>query len=630
MLTLAPYYAAASLVLHLIAAFLASKTEGSGAKVAGIITLAILISAGHDVLSLLSFDASDPTPATFQGLHSLVGPLRVFLGAALIAIVRRGQAVVGQIDEGLRHAVIVEEVAARAERSWRTMFERAPDGYILMELDGTLLRINQAAEKLSGWSGQDAVGKTLFEMDVIAAEDLELAVSELEALAEGKPAGPSRYRLTRPDGSQVDIESLGYPVEMDDRVQVLTIFRDRTPMQEAEQALARSRARLEEAQLIANLGTWEYDVAADAVWFSNEVQHFYGSSDESRGRTLQEALSVIDAKDLPRVRKSVEEVIAGTRKVLTEEYMQHTPDGRSMRLRMKARPNLDDKGKVVRVLGVSQDISEIREAEKEIRALNTALERRVSERTADLEHAISELEAFSYSVSHDLRGPLRTIAGFADLLRDKEQERLDEESLDWLSRMRSSAVRLSGMIDNLLQLSRFTRVEPEWTDVNLATMARSIVDELRSTETERDIELRFASPEEQLMVQGDEGLLHVVLQNLIGNSWKFTSGVEEPIVEIGCTREDGEKVWYVRDNGAGFDAQHKHKLFKPFQRLHGVHEFDGSGIGLATVERIIHRHGGRIWAEGRLREGATFWFTLGEEQAPPEEPRLPFPRTPQL
>jgi light-regulated signal transduction histidine kinase (bacteriophytochrome) len=256
----------------------------------------------------------------------------------------------------------------------------------------------------------------------------------------------------------------------------------------------------------------------------------------------------------------------------------------------------DEGGRLQGFGKVTRDITERKQAEQEILL-----------RTAELEAANKELEAFSYSVSHDLRAPLRAIDGFSQALLEDYGGRLDATGQDYLRRVRSATQRMGVLIDDLLNLSRVARAEMRREPVDMSQMAKTIAADLRSAQPERQVDIAI-SP--RLQAEGDSRLMRVVLENLIGNAWKFTSKRESAQIEFGATQSNGTKAFFVRDNGAGFDQAHADRLFGAFQRLHGMNEFPGTGIGLATVQRIIHRHGGRVWAEGEVNKGATIYFTL--------------------
>ncbi len=259
------------------------------------------------------------------------------------------------------------------------------------------------------------------------------------------------------------------------------------------------------------------------------------------------------------------------------------------------------------VLGVSTDVTARVHAEEQLVALNNELEERVRQRTAELATANKELEAFAYSVSHDLRSPLRGIDGWSLALVEDYGASLDERATGYLARVRGEIQRMGRLIDDLLSLSRLSRAAIAWQRVDLSGLVHAHVARLREREPERAVTVHVAP---NVVVRGDNVLMGAVVQNLLENAWKFTSRRDAGTIEFGAEGDEQMMTCWVRDNGAGFDMSHATKLFAPFQRLHTTKEFPGTGVGLASVQRIVHRHGGRIWAEGVPQQGAVFRFTL--------------------
>lgn len=282
-------------------------------------------------------------------------------------------------------------------------------------------------------------------------------------------------------------------------------------------------------------------------------------------------------------------------------------DGQSIEVLLTISPVRDARGRAQGASAIARDITGQKRAEEQIRELNAALERRVAERTAELQAVNKELETFSYSVSHDLRTPLRAIDGFCQVLIEDYAGKLDFEGRDLLLRMRAASQRTDAMILGILELSRTTRSELHRRTVDMSVMARAVALELRKADPGRQVEFEIAA---DLVVAADPDLLRVVLENLLGNAWKFTSKHSSARIEVGSLQKEGQTVLFVRDDGVGFDMAHAGKLFGAFQRLHTPSEFEGAGVGLSNVQRIIHRHGGRIWAEAELEKGATFFFTM--------------------
>ncbi len=389
-------------------------------------------------------------------------------------------------------------------------------------------------------------------------------------------------------------------------------LRARLERRRSEEAARQAAAKLrEQASLI--------DMAQDAIvvrnldrtlrFWNKGAERLYGwRSDEVLGKTM-ETLMYRD----PHMLKSRFDQILATDGDWTGELEQMASDGSALHVEARSSVLRDENGQVHGVMAVVTDIRERKQAREEILQLNASLEERVEQRTAQLKFANHQLEAFSYSVSHDLRSPLSSVNGFSSLLEKALTQPgaapLNARTQHYLARIRAGVEQMGGLIDAMLSLAQVSRSSLSWGPVDLSALAEALLLELREREPQRAVQLQV---EPGLRTLGDARLLRQVLANLLGNAWKFSAGQACTCIEVGHqAASTGETVYFVKDSGAGFEMAYVEKLFSPFQRLHTDAEFVGTGIGLATVQRIIARHGGKVWAESVQGQGATFYFTLG-------------------
>ena len=454
--------------------------------------------------------------------------------------------------------------------------------------------------------------------NAIAAYDPDSAAmieaSFARLVADGEPYD-LELGLVRADGERIWVRTIGRPVIEDGRVvRVGGHIADITERKRAEEELAETAGLLERTQQISKTGGWEYDLATGKLTWTDEVYRIYGSERRYGPVELERAIAAFDPESAPIISAALERLVADGEPSDLEVGLIRA-DGQRIWVRVVGEAVIEG-GRVVRVRGIIADVTDRRLAEEEIRALNAELEQRVAARTIELERVNHELETFAYSVSHDLRAPLRAVDGFSKVLLDDYAEKVGEDGRHYLERVRAGAVRMGMLIDEILQLSRLSRQRFEREPIDISALAREIVAELSSVEPDRQVEVEI---EDGLVAEADRGLVQSVLQNLLGNAFKFTAKTERARVRFGAIEQDGVPVYFVADNGAGFEMAHAKGLFRPFQRLHRESEFPGSGIGLATVVRAVHRHGGAIWARGAVNQGATFQFTLTPGAHPPAD-----------
>ncbi len=551
-------------------------------------------------------------------------------------------------NEALRAEIIEREHAEEKLRMQTTAMESAANGIVITDRSGTILWVNPAFTHITGYTAEEAISQNP------------------RVLKSGKQH-PSFYKNLwdtillgqvwrgeiinrRKDDSLYAEEMTITPVRnvRGEITHFIAIKQDITERKQVEEI-----TKLEEARLRSVLKISQHPSApmrelldlalGEAIALSgSKFGYLYYYNEDTKeftlhawSRDVMKECTIREPQTIYQLEKTGlwGEAVRQRKAIVVNDFSapdplkKGYPEGHANLFRYFTIPVFSE-GRIVAVVGIANkptdytdaDVNQLtfmmdsvwkiierKLAEEEIRRLNEELEGRVIERTAQLETTNKELEAFSYSVSHDLRAPLRGIDGFSNLLLKGCADKLDKQGKDYLQRVRNATQQMGQLIDELLKLSRIARVEMRREKVNLSVMAASIADELRSTNPDRNVEFMI---QENLIEEGDPRLLEIALQNLLGNAWKYSRNKQTTAIEFGTFMRDSAKVYFVRDNGAGFDMRYVNKLFGAFQRLHSMAEFEGTGIGLATVQRIIHRHGGNIWAEAGLNKGATFYFTL--------------------
>ncbi len=466
-------------------------------------------------------------------------------------------------------------LVATAQVVWTT----PPDG---MVEDMPMWReyTGQTVEQVRGWGWLEA----------LHPEDRERTAAVWSKAVETRSMYETEFRIRRSDGQYRHFSIRGVPVleqngSIREWVGTCTDIHER---KQIEDELRRQAALLD----LAHDAILVRDLQSKVVYWNRGAEETYSwSAKEAVGRLVHELLQTRFPVPLPDIEA------AFLQNGEWEGELQHfTHEGRSIVVASRWSLQRDRNGAPANILEINRDISDRKQLEDSLR-----------QRTLELENSVAELEAFSYSVSHDLRAPLRSVDGFSQILLEDYRDEVDAEGQDYLRRIRVASQNMGQLIDALLQLSRVMRSELAREPVDLSLLALSTAALIQKAEPSRQVRLHIANG---LQARGDRRLLGVALQNLLQNAWKFTARNPDPNIEFGSTQKDGTTAYYVRDNGIGFDMTYVGKLFTPFQRLHAREQFEGTGIGLATVQRIIKRHGGRVWAEGAVGKGATFYFSL--------------------
>jgi PAS domain S-box-containing protein len=438
----------------------------------------------------------------------------------------------------------------------------------------------------------------------IHPDDIGRLSEEIDMSARNLSPWYSEFRYQHPDKGEVWIEVRFTPVRDADRGTIwYGIVLDITERKQAERELQELSNR--QQALLATIPeiVIQTDVNKIYTWTNKAGIEFFG--DDVIGKEAD--YYFVGEQDTYDI---VQPLFEGDENLIYVESWQRRQDGQKRLLAWWCRTLKDEAGNVTGALSTARDITEMKQAEDEIRKLNTELEQRVEERTSQLQATNKELGAFAYSVSHDLRAPLRAIDGYTRILQEDYEPFLDQEGKRICSVIRDNAHNMASLIDDLLSFSRLGRAEIEVSNIDMANMARAIFFEVTDPEERDKIDLQINSLPP---VQGDPSLMRQVWINLLSNAVKFTSKLKKPVIQVLGKRQRNEIIYTVKDNGAGFDMEYANKLFGVFQRLHSTSEFEGNGVGLAIVQRVIHRHKGRVWAEGAVNKGAKFSFALPDK-----------------
>lgn len=490
------------------------------------------------------------------------------------------------------------------ETRFRGLLNSAPDAIVIVDQAGKINLVNSQTEKWFGYSRDELLGQPVERL--IPERFHQTHVNNRQRYTAtpvaGRMSAAGNLFGVRKDDTEFPVEVSLSSLETEQGLLITSIIRDITTRKQSEEAQRQVQARYQD--LVNNLPVGVYRNTIDIGGCFVEVNPTMATIFEAA--SIKDLLShslgelYCDTNEY----KAFSDKVVRNNYVIGEEVQLKTLQGREFTAAITAVVK-QDATNTMYFDGIIEDITVRKENERHIRHLNDSLRAR----SAELETINRELEAFSYSVSHDLRAPLRAIDGFSSTLLKDYADELDDKGKDRLNRVRSATQRMALLIDDLLKLSRVSRAEIKWESIDLGKITSAVMEELRQIDAQRNVQISIQA---DLFIQGDTRLLRIVMDNLLGNAWKFTGLAPNALIEVGSTTHGSEVVYFVRDNGAGFDMAYTNKLFGAFQRLHDNSEFPGNGIGLATVQRIIHKHGGRIWAESAVGKGATFYFTLAQ------------------
>lgn len=529
---------------------------------------------------------------------------------------------IGGISTDFTDKKRAEEKLEESEKKYRDLFDSNPVPMWVYDLKTLeFLEVNQTAINNYGYSRDEFLQMTL--KDIRPRGEIEKLINDLRNKRQDfQKSGEWKHQYK--DGTLIDVEITSHVIEYQNRKASLVMAQDITQRKLIQAELRKSENRysafvkqssdaiclfeLEHAPIDTQLPVetqidllYEHAVITENnKTFANS--HGYSDPDEMKGLKIGQIFPRLAKENLHYLRSFINNNYS-TSQIETMELIK---DG-SVSFFLNSLIGSVEDGKLIRIWGAKQDISRLKKAEQEIRLLNQELEKRVEERTKELLMANKELESFSYSVSHDLRAPLRAISGFTNLIKEDYADKLDNEGNEYLKTVLDNTRRMGELIDDLLRLSRISKQGLNKSLISISDLFKNVFDEL-TYETKKDKITFTVNPLPEAMV--DSSLMKIALTNILSNAIKFSSREKEQVIEVGFLDTNGELSYFVKDNGVGFKMAYVGKLFEVFQRLHRTDEFEGTGIGLAIVKRIIHKHGGKIWAESEIGQGATFYFSI--------------------